>query len=1073
MTRNSIESSFIDNSELPTRSLRNLSRVETPYQTPISESSVRNSRRDVSASSQQEVSTTPLLPSKSNRSNLGVRRGSTQNNLSPPPQTILPISSISKDASAHNSAASTTPSLPILPPIQQTSNNSSSNFSIHSPLQVSTSSQSTPPTHSLETTTLTKTSLITLPTVDNSNPITSQEVEVVHMEKLDTVSTSGNKKFVLLGYILFWLVVLFADKSSLPFNDIAKAFLSDWKPNIYHSSNDVIEEKLSFVEGELESASLEDIAVEERSEALITLSNEIPSSIEGVESSSHLPTSPIPLSNSEEQNGTSTIEPVIASSSFSFLQLTSYLSYLNSWFTSMYSALLNTNIRNPPSDIFDKVLLSEKILEEQLNSLDHFALKQSRLASLHDGAEKVIADLTLQKQQQELEFEEYRLKQQQQQQQLRDESDGGVDGVGEVDETKAEIRQLTPSEIILQEITSQYNQRRKSMLENMDSITKNIDVESDEITEILLKKYHQEEGRSGKDAGTGGMGEGGGDVDVASESLPSELRVSEGMTDGEEEVLRIRSSLHHLVGVVNMLSSKNPKQKKTSPEAGVSDSSSVSNGPKKSIVQSAAIESQKASLTAVEEAIKESATKLNDLTKLLGQKYGDSSFHSNPLFSLSKHSQAVRTSVDSNENDSTNDIKSSIPATQSIESVVKEILNVKVVTEEILQEVREERDQKILDLSEDIVQSVGVNLLVEENDADLLPSTILNLDELKAQITSEVIQKIDAEVEVVEVKASHLNEEKREAFEQKNADISATAEADLAARPTVAVDGNKLTVEDVTDVIKNEIADLENGKQYELSKFNSHKEMLEEEKRELVMMDQKHLERMKQEKEHYQEEQKEMRTVSGLMDYASTVRGGRILNHQTPFSNGILTSLPYLPSKDAVSNVLYATKLVTQSSDPLVVLSQTIPPAPGHCYAFSGNKGNMTIVLQKPIQISKFRLYQLLEESEMHSNAHGSTPKDFSVIGWTKHPKPKSGPLGVKFFDAGKAYPLGDFTYDASVGSKPLQDFEVKLDKLKGFDVNSIEELPAFQAITFVFLSNYGHTDYTCVYRTMVIGKMG
>ncbi len=99
--------------------------------------------------------------------------------------------------------------------------------------------------------------------------------------------------------------------------------------------------------------------------------------------------------------------------------------------------------------------------------------------------------------------------------------------------------------------------------------------------------------------------------------------------------------------------------------------------------------------------------------------------------------------------------------------------------------------------------------------------------------------------------------------------------------------------------------------------------------------------------------------------------------------------------------------------------------------------------------------------------ATSSSPKDFSVYGYTRSPRIRGGAMGVKLHDAGKNYFLGDFTFDNILQSNPIQEYSLSH---KDTSNDEDDDLPLLRVFTIVFKSNHGNPDFTCLYRFMILG---
>ena len=122
--------------------------------------------------------------------------------------------------------------------------------------------------------------------------------------------------------------------------------------------------------------------------------------------------------------------------------------------------------------------------------------------------------------------------------------------------------------------------------------------------------------------------------------------------------------------------------------------------------------------------------------------------------------------------------------------------------------------------------------------------------------------------------------------------------------------------------------------------------------------------------------------------------------------------------------------------------------SPGQCWAFKGSQGCVVIKLSNPVFISDVTLEHIPKSLSPDGNI-SSAPRNFEV-------------LGLQDVDDSKPIHLGNFTYDTDNSKNPVQTFK-------------ISELPKPKSFSFVelkVLSNYGHPEYTCLYRFRVHGSL-
>lgn len=173
---------------------------------------------------------------------------------------------------------------------------------------------------------------------------------------------------------------------------------------------------------------------------------------------------------------------------------------------------------------------------------------------------------------------------------------------------------------------------------------------------------------------------------------------------------------------------------------------------------------------------------------------------------------------------------------------------------------------------------------------------------------------------------------------------------------------------------------------------------------------------------------------TGLADYALESGGGSILS--TRCSETYETKAALLS--------LFGVPLCYLSQSPRAVIQPDVHP--GNCWAFRGSTGFLVIRLSMRVLPSAFTLEHIPKALAPSGTLH-SAPRDFAVYG-----------LANESQERGKL--LGTYTYDQD--GDALQTFAV-----------SEENGEAFQIIEVQVLSNWGHEEYTCMYRFRVHGTPG
>ncbi|XP_051771703.1 SUN domain-containing protein 1 [Ctenopharyngodon idella] len=172
---------------------------------------------------------------------------------------------------------------------------------------------------------------------------------------------------------------------------------------------------------------------------------------------------------------------------------------------------------------------------------------------------------------------------------------------------------------------------------------------------------------------------------------------------------------------------------------------------------------------------------------------------------------------------------------------------------------------------------------------------------------------------------------------------------------------------------------------------------------------------------------------TGLVDYALESGGGSIISTRCSESFNTKTALLSL----------FGLPLWYFSQSPRVVIQPDVHP--GNCWAFKGSYGYLVIGLSMKIVPTAFSLDHVPKSLSPTGNI-SSAPRDFNVYGLDDEQQ-EEGQL------------LGQFVYEED--GDALQTFLV-----------SEEITQAFQIIEMRVLSNWGHPEYTCVYRFRVHGKV-
>ncbi|XP_018537936.1 uncharacterized protein LOC108887164 isoform X2 [Lates calcarifer] len=141
---------------------------------------------------------------------------------------------------------------------------------------------------------------------------------------------------------------------------------------------------------------------------------------------------------------------------------------------------------------------------------------------------------------------------------------------------------------------------------------------------------------------------------------------------------------------------------------------------------------------------------------------------------------------------------------------------------------------------------------------------------------------------------------------------------------------------------------------------------------------------------------------------------------------------------------LFGFPLWYPSESPRTVIQGYPVLLPGKCWAFHGVQGTLVISLSHPVRITHVTLDHLPRYNSPTGRID-SAPKDFEVYGMKN--------------DTEEGTLLGTFTYDEN--GESTQTFKLP---------NPSDEV--YRVVELRVLSNWGHVEYTCLYRFRVHGKI-
>ncbi|XP_072506747.1 SUN domain-containing protein 2-like [Notamacropus eugenii] len=170
----------------------------------------------------------------------------------------------------------------------------------------------------------------------------------------------------------------------------------------------------------------------------------------------------------------------------------------------------------------------------------------------------------------------------------------------------------------------------------------------------------------------------------------------------------------------------------------------------------------------------------------------------------------------------------------------------------------------------------------------------------------------------------------------------------------------------------------------------------------------------------------------GLVDYALESSGASIISSRCSETYDTKTALLSL----------FGIPLWYYFQSPRAILQPDVYP--GNCWAFRGPQGFAVVRLSARIHLSAVTLEHVPKALSPISNIP-SAPKDFVILGLNEDSQSE----GVA---------LGHFTYDNA--GESIQTFH-----FQGNDT------APYQVVELRILSNWGHPEYTCIYRFRVHGK--
>ncbi|XP_008066922.1 SUN domain-containing protein 2 [Carlito syrichta] len=170
----------------------------------------------------------------------------------------------------------------------------------------------------------------------------------------------------------------------------------------------------------------------------------------------------------------------------------------------------------------------------------------------------------------------------------------------------------------------------------------------------------------------------------------------------------------------------------------------------------------------------------------------------------------------------------------------------------------------------------------------------------------------------------------------------------------------------------------------------------------------------------------------GMVDYALESGGASVISTRCSETYETKTALLSL----------FGIPLWYHSQSPRVILQPDVHP--GNCWAFQGPQGFAVVRLSARIRPTAVTLEHVPKALSPNSTI-SSAPKDFAIFGFDEDLQ-QEGTL------------LGKFTYDQD--GEPIQTFHFQAPKMA-----------TYQVVELRILTNWGHPEYTCIYRFRVHGE--
>jgi SUN domain-containing protein 1/2 len=178
-------------------------------------------------------------------------------------------------------------------------------------------------------------------------------------------------------------------------------------------------------------------------------------------------------------------------------------------------------------------------------------------------------------------------------------------------------------------------------------------------------------------------------------------------------------------------------------------------------------------------------------------------------------------------------------------------------------------------------------------------------------------------------------------------------------------------------------------------------------------------------------------TGYSIRDFALVSLGTRVV----PSKTSSTFSIPYRSSLLRWASKLLKVEQRVNIKGPETALNPSL--SPGQCWAMTGSRGKLTLEFMKPVSLDGIGIEHVSPE-EVQSIT--SAVKDFQIWAYPSQ-------------EGQKKELLGEFRFDPLVSSGRM-----------AFDLDGLDESRKWKQIEVLVLTNWGHSEYTCLYKVKVFG---